>query len=145
MEDKIFTEEEFNKTDYCYELNDEVLSDDTDEYIEKKNDNISDLTIQYEIDKIIENAKKIIVYEKDYIQISKGYIEQYLQDYFEDNYFCSYYDFDVIEQTGIMPLIEEISKKIKESKCWYRAGKQVGYLDLSKQLKEYIEESKLKK
>lgn len=137
MENKIFTEEEFNKTDYCYELSDEKLSDDIEEYIEDIY--VNDTTPQYEIEQIIENAKEIIVYEKDYIQITSGHIEGYLQDYFEDNYYCSYFDFDVIEQTGIKSLIEEISKKVNESKCWYTSGEKVGYLDLSKQVKEYIE------
>ena len=38
---------------------------------------IKDLTDKYEIEQIIENAKEIIVYEKDYIQITSGHIEGY--------------------------------------------------------------------
>ena len=51
MEDKIFTMEEFNKTDFCYELSDEKLSDDVEEYIEDVY--VNDTTPQYEIKQII--------------------------------------------------------------------------------------------
>lgn len=140
MKNKVFTEKEFNETDYCYEVNDEQLSDDIDDYFDELNSCIDKYTTQTDKEYLILDAKRIPIYEKDYIKIHSGRIEQYLEDYFEDNYSCSYCDFDVIEQTGIRPLIEEISKKIEESHCYYTAGDIVGYLDLSEQVKEFLKD-----
>lgn len=137
---QIITEEEFYKNEYCYELNDEKLSHEIEEYTEEIDGYICDITTQEEKDKIIEDSKKIKVYKRDYARISSGRIEQFIEDYFEDNYGCSYSDFDIVEQTGVRNLIEKISNKIEKSKCFYIAGELVGYIDLSKYVKEYFEE-----
>lgn len=132
------TEEEFYKRNeienICYCLDDVRASDDIEEYFEEL---CGDFENEQDVQDMIENAKNIEVYTKDRIHITSDRIKNWITSYIQDNY-----DNEIVDQEVYFneELLEEFVKDFNKRNNGYIADKLIAKLDLSKQVREYIEE-----
>ena len=138
MTKDIMTAQEFierNKTeDLCFKLDDERLTDDIDEFLEEQDyycDNISDEGLK----RYCGYFKNVAVYTKDRFKLTGNFIFEDIQDYLEDNFGFQDDIKCLIGKNFFDNICEEFNKKIET----YTIGELVGVMDLSKELKEYIE------
>lgn len=134
----IMTVQEFierNKTeDLCFELDDERLTDDINEFLEEQA-YYYDGTTDEDFKRYCDYFENVAVYTKDRFKLTGNFIFEEIQNWLEDNY--AYQD-DVkslIDNNFFDNVCEEFNKKFET----YTVDKLVGFMDLSKELKEYIE------
>ena len=138
MTKDIMTVQEFierNKTeDLCFELDDERLTDDIDEFLEEQAyycDNISDEGLK----RYCNYFKNVAVYTKDRFKLTGDFIFEDIQDYLEDKFGFQDDIKSLIGKNFFDNICEEFNKKIET----YTTDELIGFMDLSKELKEYIE------
>lgn len=164
---KQITLEEYNKSNWCLEN-----PWDMERLVEDYNDLFDYISPNKEDDlNAIEEAKEILVYEKNYYQLDPQDIIDYLDEEVSpkqltdliiintDNWNMDYFDelpqrLDIIDKmveelNGLMDssipsikrdnIIYKYVEEYNKAQTWYTCGKILGYLDLSKEVKEYIE------
>lgn len=134
MKDTITVQEfiERNKTeDLCFELDDERLTDDINEFLEEQYSYYTDENL----DSFCEIFKGVAVYTKDRFKLTGNFIFEDIQDYLEDNFGFQDDIKCLIGKDFFDNICEEFNKKIET----YTTDELIGFMDLSKELKEYIE------
>ena len=138
MTEKIMTVEEFierNKTeDLCFELDDERLTDDIDEFCEEKYNDYN-YTTEDELNYFCQYYKKIAVYTKDKFKLTSGFIFENIQDHLDDNFAFQDNIESLIGESFFDNVCEEFNKKFET----YTTGDFIGFIDLSNELKNYIQ------
>jgi len=154
----------FLNSNWCIDnpWNDGYLVEDPDDMFDT-----IEINNEQELAQCIEGAKQLSVYEKDYFHITKDVVqtfldqveqegrniqsfENYIYDY-ADNWCMDYWD----EWPERMDIIKAFVKQYSEdkSKCnidilvgefndaqdFYTSGKLVGYIDLSKEMEDYLQ------
>jgi hypothetical protein len=130
------TAKEFGKLNkkgkYCFQYDKEHLSDDIEDYI----DNVCCCVHSSEdLKRVIEKSSKIEVFFKRYYNLTEEELIEYLQDRLIDNGFMEFDEF--LENYVGKDLFKKAVKKFNKEFSNYINGKQVGWLDLSKDVKRY--------
>lgn len=138
MTKDIMTAEEFierNKTeDLCFELDDERLTDDIDEFCEEKYYDYN-CTTEAELDNFCQSYKKVTVYTKDRFNLTGKFIFEKIQDHLDDNFAFQDNIESLIGENFFDNICDEFNKKLET----YTTDKFIGFMDLSNELKEYIQ------
>lgn len=132
------------KEDLCFEnINQETLYDyDTiDDFFEEEiyvlGENIKNNYY------LLEKCKHLKVFSKDYFKIGKHRIEEYIQDYFDDNYGNSD-DYTVTFSEEAVNLLNEFLRIVEYDNQIYTTDNCVGYIDLSEEFQVYINDNYIK-
>lgn len=130
------TAKEFEKLNkkgkYCFQYDKERLSDDIEDYI----DHVCCCVYSSEdLEKAIEKSSKIEVFFKQYYNLSEQELIEYLEDKLVDNGFMEFDDFleNYVGEDLFKKAVRIFNKKFTN----YINGKQVGWLDLSEDIKRY--------
>lgn len=114
--------------DICYQgYDEERLYTDTDDWVE-------DCYVETveDIYYIIKEAKRIKVYIKDRFHLRVDWVKEYIADRAYNDYYME--DTDHINN---WELIDEFVENFNKQQDWYTAGKQIAWLDLSEEVKQY--------
>lgn len=125
------------KEDLCFTLNDSILMDDVDEYIDEIANNIGtkeDCIIA------IKELKQLKVYKKVRFKLSPAFLFGKIADHLADNYSYDPLDWGYVEDMIGEKFFDRICKKFNKNFSYYISGDFVCYLDLSKNLKNYCED-----
>ena len=136
----VITYEEFLKDeeDLCFEINDEKITDDLEEWIAENCENIY---TEEEKQQTIDSAKRIVVSTKERYKIPKGYILEQVSSFLEDNFGYDSYELGGLEDAVGGEVFEECENKINQHiKGWYTSGYLRYVMDASKQVEEYFKE-----
>ena len=87
----------------------------------------------------IEQSKHIKVFKKLPTIIDYGCIENYIEEWYYDNASGIDFDYEVDLTEKAKILLEKLVKEIHKHNQVYKSGAFVGYIDLSSEMKEYIE------
>ena len=141
------TIKQFKKEDLCLEdFNEERLCDycTLEEFYEDIINTLSQETDIVEFDNacksFIEQAKKIKVFKKLPIRINYGCIKNYIEEWYYDNASSIDYDYEVDLSEKAEILLDKLTKEIHKNNPVYESGAFVGYIDLSNEVQEYIED-----
>lgn len=138
MNKDIMTAEEFiekNKIeDLCFELNDELLTDDIDEFCEEKCYDYN-CTTEDELDSFCQSYKKVTVYTKDRFKLTGKFIFEKIQDHLNDNFAFR----DNIESLMGKGFFDNVCEEFNKGFETYTTDKFIGFIDLSNEVKEYIQ------
>lgn len=138
MTKDIMTAQEFivrNKTeDLCFELDDERLTDDIDEFLEEKYNDYNCIT-EDELNNFCQYYKKIAVYTKYRFKLTSKFIFESIQDHLDDNFAFQ----DNIESLTGKSFFDNVCEEFNKRFETYTTDELIGFMDLSKELKEYIE------
>lgn len=144
---KNITIKQFQKEDLCLEdFSEERLYDycTLEEFYEDIINTLSQETDVVEFDNacksFIEQAKKIKVFKKLPIRINYGCIKNYIEEWYYDNASSIDYDYEVELSKKAEILLEKLTKEIHKHNQVYRSGVFIGYIDLSNEVQEYIED-----
>lgn len=112
-----------------------------DELFETIEDYVETLFPMDRIDaeELLEDVKVYPVFEKDQLNIPTKVLENFITDYLEDNYGSSYWD---VEPQG-MELVSKFCDEFNSKQTWYMNGKIVGTLDMSKDIKQFLEDNNM--
>ena len=137
---KQMTLSEFNKlnkkNEVCLLVNEGEVSDCIEDYLEQ-NANIIEKDL---VNDVIEKSKKVPVLLKKFFDLKPKDIMNYIEERLYDNDFLEFDD--SLENYVDFHIFDNVCKKFNKefnSKC-YHSGIQIGFVDLSKKVKEYIEE-----
>lgn len=130
--DKQFTLQEFTEQDVCFEVSDEIISDDFDdiwEWIYNDTDYLQDLSEK----EILDKYSHVKLYKKEFAKCPADIVDDYLKDNF------------YIESAALqsIPELVEVRTRIQnfnETQNWYIQGACVGWIDLSEIIKEYMKD-----
>lgn len=125
------------KEDLCFLLNEEMISDDTDEYIEEVSNYIH---TQEDYKRAIEEAKRIKVYKKDRFKLTPSFLFEQIYDYLSDNYGYDAFEWGHLEDRIGTKFFDRICNKFNKEFSYYISDDFVCYLDLSENLKMYCED-----
>lgn len=134
------------KKDLCFEdIRQEKLYDcDTiDDFFKSEIDAITEVDpVEFQIvcDTLIEKCKQLKVFKKDYFEIGIHRIEEYIQDYFDDNYGTPN-EYVVAFNEEAKNLLREFLKTVEQDNQVYTIDEHVGYIDLSEELQTYINDN----
>ena len=141
------TLKQFKKEDLCInDFSDEHLYDccTIEEFYESIVNDLTQETDIVEFDNAcksyIEQAKHIKVFKKLPIRINYECIKNYIEEWYYDNASNIDYDYEVELSEKAENLLEKLVKEIHKDNQVYRSGAFVGYIDLSKEVQEYIED-----
>ena len=139
---KDITIKQLKEADLCFtDFSEEHLYDSytIEEFYESVVSDLSQETDITEFDNAcksyIECAKHIRVFKKLPIRIDCDWIKNNIEEWYYDNASCCDYLSEKAEK-----LLEKLVKEIHKDNQVYRAGASVGYMDLSKEVKECIED-----
>lgn len=136
---KQMTLSEFNKlnkkNEVCLLVNEDEVSDCIEEYLEQ-NANIA----EKDFDVAIEKSKKVPVFLKKFFNLKSKDIMDYIEERCLDNDFLEYDD--SLENYVDFHIFDNVCKKFNKefNSKRYCSGVQIGFVDLSKKVKDYIEE-----
>lgn len=134
--------EQLEKEALCFEdMNQEKLYDSNtmDDFFESEIYAINEadpVEFRDACDELVENCKQLKVFKKDYFRIGVHRIEEWIQDYFDDNYGTSD-EYTVYFNETTENLLKEFLKTVEEDNQVYTTDECVGYIDLSEEIKEY--------
>lgn len=94
---------------------------------------------QIDVQELLEAVKVYPVFEKDPLNIPTRVLENFITDYLEDNYGSCYWD---VEPSG-MELVAKFCEEFNSKQTWYTNGKIVGTLDMSKDIKQFLEDNNM--
>lgn len=141
------TIKQLKKEDLCIEdFSEEHLYDycTIEEFYESVVNDLSQETDIVEFDNAcksyVEQAKHIKVFKKLPIRINYDWIVSGIEEWYYDNASCADYDYEVQISEKAENLLEKFVKEIHKNNQVYRSGSFVGYIDLSKEIKEYIDD-----
>lgn len=138
--------ERLEKEDLCFEdINQENLYDynTMDDFFEEEIDAIDEVDpveFQNACDTLVEKCKQLKVFKKDYFRVGAHRIEEYIQDYFDDNYGNSD-EYTVFFSEMAENLLKEFLKTVEHDNQVYTTDKCIGYIDLSEEIKEYLNDN----
>lgn len=145
------TFKKLDKLDLCFEdISGENLydSESIDVFCENLINDISETDVtefQNACNDLIEKSKHLMVYEKDYFNMTAEKIKEYIQDYADDNFGTSFSDYDVQFSEKANKLLNEFETELLQDNKIYMSGASVGFIDLSEYVQEaindYIEEN----
>ena len=125
--------------DLCFEVSDEKISDDLEDYFSEQLDYIR---TKEDVECAINAAKNIIVSTKDRYKLPKGYILENVSDYLSDNFGYDGYELGYLEDMVGAEVFEECEDKINQHiRGWYTSDTIKYKLDASKEVEEYLKES----
>lgn len=130
----MLTKQDIEVNDYCLFYNNFVC-DDTEELLDKIYTN----TREEDYDTLPVKCKQIKVYTKDRMKLPQNYIMEWIEDYLADNYGYDSYECGSIEDYLGKEMFIEFTNKVNKNIPWYILGEQVDTIDLSKEMKEYLE------
>lgn len=137
---KQMTLSEFNKlnkkNEVCLLINEDKVSDCIEDYLEQ-NVNIIE---KDSVDVVIKKSKKVPVFLKKFFDLKPQNIMDYIEERCFDNDFLEWDD--SLENYVDSHIFDNVCKKFNKefnSKC-YCSGVQIGFVDLSKKVKDYIKE-----
>jgi hypothetical protein len=138
----VITYDEFlekDKTeDLCFEVSDEKISDDLEDYFSEQLDYV---VTKEDVDNAINNAKNIIVSTKDRYKLPKNFILEAVSDYLSDNFGYDAYELGYLEDMVGGEVFDICESKINEHiKGWYTSDVIKYKLDASKEVEEYLKE-----
>lgn len=143
------TIKQFKKEDLCIEdFAEEHLYDYStiEEFYESIVYDLNQETDIIEFDNVyksfIEQAKHIKVFKKLPTRIDYGCIENYIEEWYYDNASGIDFDYEVDLTEKAKVLLEKLVKEIHKHNQVYKLGAFIGYIDLSNDIKEYIEDYK---
>ena len=141
------TIKQFKKEDLCIEdFSEEHLYDycTIEEFYEGIVNDLTQETDIVEFDNAcksyIEQAKHIKVFKKLPIRIDYGWIKNNIEEWYYDNASNIDYDYEVELSKKAENLLEKLVKEIHKNNPVYRSGAFIGYIDLSNEVQEYIED-----
>ena len=114
--------------DYCEEII-EILKCETD---------ITEFQVACE--RLIEQSKNIVVFEKDYFYMTAERIKEYIQDYANDNFSNALDDYKVLFSEKADELLNQFETELLNNNKVYTSGASVGFIDLSKYVEEAIKD-----
>ena len=115
--------------DICYlSDNEERLYQDTEDYFEDAYVE-TDEDIYWAVDR----AKRVKVYEKDRFHLRPDWVKEKIAHRAYDDYFMEDSD-----QVAGWELVDKFCEEFNKKQSWYTSGKQIAWLDLSKEMKEYF-------
>ena len=88
----------------------------------------------------IEQSKYVKVFKKRPIRINYGCIKNYIEEWYYDNASSSDYNYEVDLSEKAEKLLEKLTKEIHKDNQVYSSGTFIGYIDLSNEVQEYINE-----
>lgn len=140
------TYKELDIKDLCYEgINDENLydSDSIEEFEQEIIDKLEECDesdFKRTCDWLIKKSNHLIVYEKDYFYVTDERIQDYIQDYADDNFGTSYCDYNVQYSDKANKLLSDFLEEINKDNKIYTTGASVGFIDMSKEVKHIIKD-----
>ena len=118
----------FEQMDLCVEdYHEERLFEDENDYFVDL-DNYK----PYDIPSVVEASSRVKVYIKDRFKLNPERLKERIEEYAYDNFYME----DTDRVCGL-DLVDDFCKKFNAQQYWYTSGKQVAWLDLSNDVKEY--------
>lgn len=141
------TIEQLKNQDLCFgsKIEDKLYDYQTlEEFYEDHINFFNELTDPQEfinaIETNIEQAKQLDVYFKLPIQIGVNRVKDYIEDWYYDTASTPDMDYEVCFTDKANNLLDKLIKEIHNHNTVYETGKFFGTIDLSKPLKQYIDE-----
>ena len=129
----MITKQDIETNDYCLFYNNHIYND-TEELLDKIYAN----TLEENYGTLPAKCTKIRVYTKERMKLPQNYIMEWVEDYLSDNYGYDSYELGSIEDYLGKDMFIEFTDKINKNIPWYVLGELVGTIDLSEDMKEYL-------
>lgn len=147
LENVLITLKELKNEDLCFEdeFGEKIYDYSTlEEYYEDVIDFLScetDITeFNNACERCIEVAKKIKVFKKKFIKIGFNRIKDYIEEWYYDNASNANFDYELYFSDRADKLLTRLVEVIHKNNEVYEPSRSVGFIDLSKELKEYIDD-----
>lgn len=126
-------EDSLKDMDICIQTYDEdVLVENISDYIDRL-----PLFKEKDIPDVVESAKEVKIFEKNRFKLDVEDLTEYVYTLaYED------YNMDDTDHVNGIELVKDFCNKFNEKQHWYTSGRQIGFLDLSQEVKEYYLEEK---
>jgi hypothetical protein len=137
------TLQELKEKDLCFEYYGELYDYNLlDDFVEDICENLScendpvefDIAYQNEIEKV----KHLAVFSKEYFKMPVGRIKSEIQGYVAYNWDTEGCGRDICYSNKAEEYLQKFLKEVEEENKIWRNDKNIGYIDLSKEIEEYF-------